>query len=209
MINVEIRDGGGTGEKARVLDNGVLVTLNPSPPIVDQKVIPFRQFMTDNGKPTGSKDMLVDGSVINVDFTITASQENIRFITSISWVIADAGASFNKFGNISALTNGCSLFYTRESKNIVIHDELKTNFDFIRLAQGNPSFGNAADAFRGKNVIGMSEGYIPILDLAKLIPPFGIALNPNTQEKITFRVRDDVSGIDEFDAIAYGFERLK
>ena len=209
MINVEIRDSGGTGEKARVLDKGLLVTLNPSPPIVDQKTIPFRQFFTDTGKPTGSRDMLVDGSVTNIDFTIPASQENIRYITSISWVIADAGASFNKFGNIAALTNGCSLFYSRAEGEIVIHDELKTNFDFIRLSQGNPSFGSAADAFRGKNIIGMSEGYIPILDLAKLIPPFGIALNPNTQERITFRIRDDVSGIDEFDAIAYGFERLK
>lgn len=209
MINVEIRDGGGTGEKARVLDNGVLVTLNPSPPIIDQKTIPFRQFFTDDGKPTGSRDMLVDGSVTNVDFTIPASQKNIRYITAISWVIADAGASLNKFGNISALSNGCSLFYTRGSNDIAIHDELKTNFDFIRLTQGNPSFGSADDAFRGKNIIGMSEGYIPVLDLAKLIPPYGIALNPGTQERITFRIRDDVSGIDKLDAIAYGFERLK
>ena len=58
-------------------------------------------------------------------------------------------------------------------------------------------------------MIGLSEGYFPILDLTKLIPPYGIGLNPNTQEKITFRIRDDVSSIDQFDAIAYGFERLK
>ncbi len=209
MINVEIRDGGGTGEKARVLDRGVLVTLNPNVPIIDQKTIPFRQFFTDTGKPTGSRDMLVDGSTTNVDFTIPASQENIRYITSISWVIADAGANLNQFGNIAVLANGCSLFYERPDLEVVIHDELKTNFDFIRLAQGNPSFGSADDAFRGRNVIGLSEGYFPILDLTKLIPPYGIGLNPNTQEKITFRIRDDVSSIDQFDAIAYGFERLK
>ena len=209
MINVEIRDGGGTSEKARVLDRGVLVTFNPNPPIIEQKTIPFRQFFTDDGKPTGDRDMLVDGSVTNVDFTIPASQENIRYITSISWVIADAGANLNQFGNIAVLTNGCSLFYERPDQEIVIHDELKTNFDFIRLSQGNPSFGSADDAFRGRNVIGLSEGYFPILDLTKLIPPYGIGLNPNTQEKITFRIRDDVSPIDQFDAIAYGFERLK
>ena len=209
MIKAEIVDGGGTEERARVLDRGLLVTLNPNVPIIDQKTIPFRQFFTDDGKPTGSRDMLVDGSVTNVDFTIPASQENIRYITSISWVIADAGANLNQFGNLAVLTNGCSLFYQRPDIEIVIHDELKTNFDFIRLAQGNPSFGSADDAFRGRNVIGLSEGYFPILDLTKLMPPYGIGLNPNTQEKITFRIRDDVSGIDQFDVIAYGFERLK
>ena len=209
MIKAEIVDGGGTEERARVLDRGLLVTLNPNVPIIDQKTIPFRQFFTDDGKPTGSRDMLVDGSVTNVDFTIPASQENIRYITSISWVIADAGANLNQFGNLAVLTNGCSLFYQRPDIEIVIHDELKTNFDFIRLSQGNPSFGSADDAFRGRNVIGLSEGYFPILDLTKLIPPYGIGLNPNTQEKITFRIRDDVSGIDQFDVIAYGFERLK
>ena len=208
MIKAKIVDGGGSGEESRVLDKSVLTTLNPNVPLVDQKIIPFRQFMTIGGKPIGVNDMLVNGSVNNVDFTVPASKSNLRFITAISWVIADAQASLNKFGNIAALSNGCSLFYTRGGKEVVIHDELKTNFDFIRLCQGNPSFGNADDAFRGKNIIAMSEGYIPVLDVAKLMPSYGISLNIKSQDKVVFRIRDDVSTIDQFDTIVYGFERV-
>lgn len=85
---------------------------------------------------------------------------------------------------------------------------LKSNWDFVRLCLGNPSFGDAG-AFRVNNVSGTSEGYIPVLDLTKLIPPYGIKLDMGTNQKLVLEIRDDVQGVDSFNAICYGFDRIE
>ena len=123
-------------------------------------------------------------------------------------MIADAGATMSKFGNITALTNGCNLFFDRATGTITIHDTLKSNLDFVRLCLGQPAFGTAADSFRIKNDISTSEGYIPVLDLTKLVPPFGIKLDLGTNQRFVLEVKDNTSTVDAFDAIAYGFDRL-
>jgi len=194
------------------IDNSLLVSAVPYPPIIEQRVIPFRQFLTQDGTAAGTSSMLVDGSVTNVDYYVQAHSTRDRYITTLSFLIADASASLNKFGNITALTNGCSLFYERQgtevSGAINIHNALKTNFDFVRLGFGNPTFGDAGTVFRINNAVGASEGYIPILDLRTIMPPYGIKLDLGTTQKLVLRIRDDVSTIDGFDCIAYGFDRF-
>ena len=121
-----------------------------------------------------------------------------------------AGQTLSEWGNTnSALTNGCRLFYTDESGEVDIHDALKTNWDFIRLCLGNPAFGDGSAAFRASNVSGASEGYIPFLDTRQTFGfRWGIRLAAGSSQRVTLRVRDNVSAIDQFDCIAYGFERL-
>ena len=59
------------------------------------------------------------------------------------------------------------------------------------------------------DIVSTSEGYIPVLDLTKIMPPFGIKLDRGTVQKLALVVRDDTTGVDGFDCIAYGFERFK
>jgi len=84
---------------------------------------------------------------------------------------------------------------------------LKSNFDFVRLAGGKPSFGDGAGAFRAGNMFGTSEGYLPCVDFDEIFNlQWGLRLRKGTNDRIVLRVRDDVTGIDAFNAQCYGIK---
>lgn len=207
MLKTNITDGLGTKNQCHVTkENALLITTSGCPAITEvNKCEIYRDFLKTSA---GSSDMRVDGSVTNVDFYIQATTGADRYITQISFELTDAGATLSKFGALNALTNGCSLKYEKVGKTITIRDDIKTNWDLVRTCLCNPAFTDTA-AFIAKNVSGSSEGVIPVLDLTKLMPPYGIKLRNNTVQKLIFTIRDDVSGVDSFNAIAYGFDRLE
>ena len=209
-IKSYILDGRGNGRKAAVSsENAVLVSdLRLPPEEIDAPIRPFRQFMLNGA----SSDMRVVGTAAApIDFVIEASADSDRYIDSISWVIADAQAVLNKFGNITALTNGVELFY-QDSKlgDVIIADSLKSNFEFIRLCgKGASPIGDSANAYRASNVENASEGYIMTLDFSEQFGmPWGIRLPRNSNLKLIARIKDDTTGVDAFNAIAYGFDRI-
>lgn len=211
-LNVGIKDCTGTDYCVQVTpENSLLVTSDGIPPFEPQHINIFRQYLTNDGTKTGSNDMLVNGSVNAQDFYVQADEENDRYITTLSFVIADTG-NFNmrEFANIGLpLTNGCRLFYNSIRGEVDIHDSLQSNFDFIRLGFGEPAFGSAANTFRGTNFVGTAEAIMPIVDLKRMLPPFGIKLDAKSNQRLTLRVQDNISaGIVAFDCIAYGFNRF-
>jgi hypothetical protein len=201
-----IIDGAGSGRCSHISDQfAVVVSDTGCPPLIQQKNRIFREYLKNSA---GSEDMTVDGSTTAVEFYVSANGDDDRYITTLSFVIADANATLNKFGNIAALTNGCQLFYETLEETVTIHDALKSNFDFVRLCLGEPAFALATTAFRAPNVVGTSEGYMPVLDLRRLVPPYGIKLDRGTTQRLVLKVRDDCTGVDGFDCIAYGFDRF-
>lgn len=210
MISGHLQDGWGSDNKAKVNGEGeVSVVVHPHPPLdEDQTALPFRQYFTDTGDSSGSNDMTVNGSSTSQGFYICAQEEKDLYIKSVSIVIADAGATLNEFGNLSELTNGCTFDWTSQAEgNIVIADELKTNWNFVRLAGGNPSFGDGSAAFRANNVSGASEAYTPFLDFYNIFGlQYGIRLRKGTTDCLRFLINDNVSGLDEFTAIGYGIK---
>jgi hypothetical protein len=124
-------------------------------------------------------------------------------------MLVDQSAILSKFGAINALTNGCHLYYETEQGLITIHDSLKSNWDFVRLCCGDPAFGDGANAYLASKVLGQSEGYIPVLNIQGLMPPYGIKLSKGTKHRVVLKVRDDTQGVDGFDCIAYGFDRFE
>ena len=198
----------GVNGQSLIIDNegaaGVVLHNHPSPhETLD--VRPYRAYFTTDA---GASDMLVNGSVTSVTYSIRASTVREVYIKTISCYISDASATLNKFGNITALTNGLSFdWLSSELGTVNIHDALKTNFNFVRLALGNPSFGDGAGAFRAGNVLGTSEAYIPVIDLAQVFGmPYGIRLRKGSNDRLSFTVRDDITGIEAMDIIAYGLE---
>ena len=204
----KIVDGHGSRASLRINPEGAAqVVVHPHPPLVDDLItIPFRQFFTDNGLSSGSNDMKVDGSTNNVEFFVKASQTKDIFVKSISIVIADAGATLNEFGNLAALTNGLTFSHVTDKEGeTVVADELKTNFDFVRMSLGSPAFGDGTAAFRANNVSGTSEAYIPVIDFAILFGmPWGVRLRKGTKDKLVFTVKDDVQGVDGLNIIGFG-----
>jgi hypothetical protein len=209
MVNVKIADGFGTSIQQRVFPSGAsYTTSNQIPPFGEPW--PVQPFVAQMATSAGATDMRVAGSLAApVDFFINASTTTDRFITAVSFVIADDNPSLVQFGAITALTNGCLLNYETPSQTIQVLPALRSNFDFVRVAQGYPAFssGNPNDAFKAGTVIGTAEAYIPVIRFADWLPPFGLKLDINSGNRLIFRVRDNTSGIDRFDAICFGFDR--
>ena len=183
------------------------VIMVPAPPKIPQRVVPLRQFFAD---VNGSNDMQVNASVsAPQDFYIDAHPTRDTYIKSINFVIADGGATANQFGNIGALTNGVQIFYTNPLiGEVFVAEALQTNFDFLQLAKGEPAFGTANNAFRLNNVQGNSEAFIPSISLQDFSPDDGIKLDAGTTQRLTIRVRDNTTGVDRFDCVAFGFQRI-
>jgi hypothetical protein len=152
--------------------------------------------------------MSVDGSVTAQEFYLAADVERDIYINSISVRIADGGApNLNKFGNLTALTNGVQwLWVTNDLGTVELHDGIQTNLEFIRTGQKTHAIGTGTEAYLADvSGGGTSKAYLPIIDLSEQFgKPWGIRLRKGTEDKMKFVVRDDLSTLDAFDAIAYG-----
>lgn len=209
-LKTQIEDGYGSGNRVGVEEDALITISHPFPPIAKSKTYLFRQNMTSDGTATGTSSFKAVGTLAApVKFYIRAGVNDDRYISTLSFLISGAGATLSEFASEPALTNGCRLYYERETGIKEIHGALKTNFDFVRLGLGQPAFGDAATAFRAANVVGTADAYIPIVDFTKMIPPYGLKLDAGSNQRLVFEVRDDTTavGIVGFDAICYGFDR--
>lgn len=208
MLDVRLKDGHGSGKTLRINGEGeISATIHQHPPTLETITgVPFLQSLTDNGLPTGSGDMRVDGSSTTVEFSLAANPDKDTYVKTVQITIADAGATLNEFGNLTALTNGCSVSWeTKDLGVAVIQSLLKTNWDFVKMSRGSPAFGDGAAAFRANNVTGNSEGYVPVIDMAYLFgTPWGLRLRAGTDDRVVLKVNDDITGVDEFTAQCSG-----
>ena len=209
MIMTRIVDGYGSGIQQRVFPNGSSLTIsNGFPPFGE--LWPITPFVSLLKSSAGSSDMRVAGTAANpIEFFVNASTSADRFITAISFFISDAGANLNQFGAISALTNGCLLIYETPNTSTQVLPALKSNFDFLRMAFGQPSFGDNATAFQAVNAVASSEAYIPVIKFSDWLPPFGLKLDINSGNRIVMKIQDNTTGVDAFDAIVFGFDRAE
>lgn len=204
--NFTLENGLGDEFKAKINKYGALKTFSQAIPDIDDPTLtyPITGFLTDENNNT---DGLVNASLADpIDFFVKADQESDIFISAISFKIVDQNSILSNFGNIAALTNGCQLIYsTTDLGEVVLADNLQTNYDFVRLCFGNPAFSANVSAFRADNVVGNSEGYIPSLNFAEIFGiNYGIRLRKDSLDRLILRVRDNVSQIDAFDFFYYG-----
>ncbi len=167
------------------------------------QAIPFNEFFSDLD---GVTDMRVDGSVIPEFFEIRPDTDRDRYIKTIQFTIVDQNATLTQFGNIGNLTNGTLFEWDRLGETVELATMI-SNYDHVRLAGGQPAFGDGTASFRASNVLGTSEAYIPLLDFQLIFGlPWGIRLAAGSDEVLRITVRDDVTGVDGYDCLARGFE---
>jgi hypothetical protein len=198
------------GKTLKVNGEGELsVVIHQHPPINEEIYsIPFRQYFTTDGLKSGSNDMAVNGATNYVDFYITASSEYDIYIKYITVEIGDGGSpSLNKFGSLNALTNGVAFYWDTQVEPLYeLHEGIKTNKEFIRIASDTGAIGTGVDAYLADVSGGGTEkSYLPNMDMKELYGlNWGLQLRKGTLDKIIFRVQDDLTGLTTFNAIATG-----
>jgi hypothetical protein len=204
MAKVEITDGQAA---VKVEENKLHTFVAPYPPLEPTKIRPFRQYFTSDGTSTGSFDMGIDGSSTNVEFYVEATDTADRYITNISIILGYGTAGFPyEFADGTALTNGVHFHYLNQQGDTPIHDAIKTNQDFFRL-----SHEPVRDGWELRGIGAANDyGYFLTLDLENYMPPFGVKLDKDSAQRLGFIIRDNLSTVaDDFNAIAYGFERFE
>lgn len=207
-VDAILRDSHG-GQGVRVGDEGELnVVAHPHPPKGEVEVaLPVRERFKDTA---GSPDMAVDGSTTSVEYSISADTDKDVYINYISLEISDSGSmALNKFGALSALTNGIEWCWeSQDQGGIVLHDGIKTNLEFVRIGNDTAAVGDGTSAFLSDvSGGGTASSYLPSIHMAELFGmPYGIRLRRGTQDRIFFKVKDDLSTLVKFDAIAYGLK---
>lgn len=209
VLPVNLIDGYGSGHKAKVNGEGEIGVVVHSHPPIDESVsaYPFSQFFTDDGTSAGSNDLRVNGATTPQEFYITAKSDVDVFIKTLSIRIGDQSSVLNKYGNLTALTNGVSWTFTTQKLGVVtIKDEIKTNLDFIRLGFLTAAVGDGSTAFRADASGAGADTYLPVIDLAQTFGfPWGLRLAKGSTDRISFTVNDDLStGMDSHDIIGFG-----
>jgi hypothetical protein len=182
--------------------------VHPHPPKNEQETsLPYRARFTNDA---GSDAMGIDGSTTEQVFSVRAKADRDVYINSISVRIADGGSpNLNKFGNLSALTNGVGWeWVTSDLGTVVLHEGIQTNLEFVRTGHKTAAIGTGTDAYLADvSGGGTSKAYLPIIDISEQFgKPWGLRLRANTNDRLSFIIRDDLTGLDALDAIAYGVE---
>jgi hypothetical protein len=209
MIDFRLADGRGKNNFAKVNGEGeISVVVHPHPPRDEEEnALPFRaRFLAS----AGSSDMAVDGSTTPVEFYVSANDEKDIYLKYISVTIGDNGSpALNKFGAVSELANGVKWTWdSQDEGEIILHDGIKTNLEFIRTGNDSGAVGTGADSWLSDVSGGGTEkSYLPSIDLAELFGlAYGVRLRKGTNDRMTFTVRDDVSSLVTFNAIGYGLQ---
>lgn len=193
------------GNALKINNDGSINTfIIPSPPVnMESNALPFSEYLKLDG--TGTTSFLIDGSVTNRDFHLAAKEYDI-YINTIVFEIADAGATLANFGALAALTNGLDFYYfNQKNGKYLIESSLKTNYDFIKLANFDPSYGTGNAAFQLTNAISASEAYVGVIDLEDVFGlPWGLKLRANSTDRLGFTVKDNITGLDVMTIKVYG-----
>lgn len=202
---------------AKVAENSLWEIEADYPPITSEKKFFYRSYLTLNNDGV-TTDMNVDGSITPQDFFITADEDFDTYVTVINFFISAelTITDLSEFGGAPGLTNGCQLFYINGGNTISINDDLKTNYDLLRMCSFRPWFSDGgSNAFKVQQVFSVNDsGYFGTLNLKNYgyEPEYrgGIRLKAGTNDRIVLRVRDNlnlaISQLSKFDMVTYGFE---
>ena len=191
------------------------------PPLTNEKQLLFySNSLTLNGDGV-TTDMRVDGSSTTQEFFIKSEENADIFVTSLSFFIAAelTTTDFSEFGGTTQLTNGCQLIYESYDRgDIIIGDNLRTNFDFSRISTFSPSFGlTTTDAFKLRQAFSNTDdGFFFILKFSdygyEREYGGGIRIKAGKNERLVLKIRDNLNltltQLSTFDGRVYGYKKI-
>jgi len=150
-------------------------------------------FPTDEvtGSPaTGAVNLAVDGSTTEQVFRIEQHASRVFTVTRLIYSIRDSDMALNKFGGITALTNGVIVKVENSGEPLREWFTFKTNSELLARARDG-----------GQLIVDAYTGGEDLIHADFLLEP-GIPLRPGSVDKIQIIVRDDLSSLTNFDVLA-------
>lgn len=149
----------------------------------------FNTFLTNGGSPY----LNVDGSSTPVNFNAAPPSGKRWYVTTISISIEDAAIQFNKFGGITALTNGVDFKVKEGGASELTLGNFKRNGDVYVFATNVRLESAASDILVIHSNIWDNAGTTWKLD-------------NSLSEYIRLTVNDDLTGLTQFVVLVRGYE---
>ena len=205
-IDAFIRDPG-TMAGLRINHEGALGNVEHAHPSLDDAVdlLPYRV----NFELNGSAQMAgaVGTLAAPLEYAVTAGAEFDTWIKTISTEITDTNPSASQFGALARLTNGVSFVWISEGVGERVLATIRSNFELIRFGStSTPAWGAGTGAFTITNAVGQNDdSYLISVDLNALLGfRWGLRLRKGTNDRIIWRVQDDLDGLISFTSICGG-----
>ena len=186
---------------------GAVGNVEHAHPSLDDQVdlLPFRVNFEQagNAQMAGASGTLLAPQ----EFSVNADPEFDTWIKTISTEITDTNPSAASFGALDRLVNGVSFVWTSEGVGERVLATIRSNFELIRFGStSTPAWGAGTNAFRITNAVGINDdSYLVSVDLNALLGfRWGLRLRKGTNDRILWRVQDDLDGLLSFTSICGG-----
>jgi hypothetical protein len=192
LDNVKEISGATDGTKIGNVSDSLKVVGSFSP--VPQTQAVYRSQRLLNGS---SELMNVNGSVTPVNFDFTPASNETWYLEAINLFFWDSGTtSPTNFGGLAALTNGVQVIIKANGTeytycNLQNNMHLGINFPMHRTIPATSGFYENSDIYIGTVVF-----QVPV------------RLTQSTADFVRFRVRDNITGLDQFRATALAWRTL-
>jgi hypothetical protein len=188
---------GADGKQLKVNGEGeIAVTVHSHPPDDEKYIgVPYYAYFTTDAD---SNDMVV---TTETEFSIRALTDTDLWIHSLNVLIADAGASFNEFGNLPALSNGVEFKWESQKLGTrILHEGIKDNLEWFRYGNIQPTIVDLSG--------GGADSIVVPINLQEVFGlPYGVILRKGTLDKLSFTVKDNLTGITTFNIQARGITK--
>jgi hypothetical protein len=210
MIKTTIIDGEGTSKAAHVTPAGALLveTRQEATPSEGTENVTryFSSILGAEGADSGITNQNVDGSATPQTFYIQSHADYDIHIMRIAIILADGNISHSKFGGVTALTNGWNLEFIESGDSIHMVQDAKTSGEVIAQTGFANPYGDSGTSFELTTWTGVDDAHTIVLPVSEYVPG-GLRIGRGTQDKFVATVRDDLTGLTDFNVRLIGYRR--
>jgi hypothetical protein len=211
-IDAKILDGCGSGQRAEVDGLARLsVSVNmPEPPAPNtpSHTRLLNGLLGTTGLDSGTTNLNLDGSSTQVVAYAEADTTSDFFVNRLTILIADGTVSNNKFGAISALTNGVTIRSTTSGVTTNLITEAKTSGILMTQAGAFDTFGSGTTIYKITSFSTNNDAQLIPMDLGRIMPAPGtpgLRIGRGTLNRLEILIDDDLQALTNFEIRIMGF----
>ena len=204
MLKTRIVNTNGTSVDAN--NNHALKVYPSIPEILPEKTKNQYRFLSEllANEVGGGTDLNVDGSVTPSNFAIQSQTDYDIYITKLILVLGGLTLGHNKFGPISALTNGIDLFLEETNEKTYLFEGAKTSGQLIAFSGFSNPFGTGTGTWELTKWDANNDAHCITVPVSDYIPG-GLRIGRGTKDRLSITVNDDLTTIPVFFSRVFGY----